>query len=51
MRTLHFPIRTMQSAAVMGYSTLSKFCEYPVSMPPSQQTDRNAVVDLHDALD
>ena len=51
MRTLRYLIQTAISAAVTDHSSLSMCCKYLVSMLPFQQMDRNAVVDLHGALD
>ena len=51
MRTPRSLIQTAISAVVADHSSLSMSCKYLVSMPPFQQMDCNAVVDLHGALD
>ena len=51
MHTLRPLDQTAKFAAVMGHSTPSTSCKYLALTPPSQRTDRSAVVGLHDALD
>ena len=51
MRTLRSLIQTAISVAVTDHSSLSICCKYLVSMSPFQQMDRNAVLNLHGALD